>query len=189
MPLLRRDTGQVSDGRPGGQTVHPIQKGRFLAPPRYQATSVLLTQCIHVHSDPRPCLYIHVHPERPPPTCRLQAASVSYKNSENHLPPAPSAHGHSHGILHTPTPKEHVITSTLAYPETCTHSYSHVCTHNTPTINTHKHAFAHMCLYTDTPHSATSTRTGVAYPDGDGPHESVQSHRSSGMHTCAALPL
>lgn len=192
MPLLWKDTGQVSDERPGEQIVHPIQKGQFLAPPRYQAISVSLTQCTHRHSDSGTYLYIHVHPERPPPTW-FQTLSGTYALHTDalreHLPPVPSAHIHSHSILNTPSPKEpHVNTCTQAYPETCTHSYSHPCTHNTP-HSTHIYMlFTHVLIYTHThTHSTTSTRPGVARPDGHGPHEGVQSHRYSCMHTYTAL--
>lgn len=152
MPLLWRDTGQVSGGRPGEQTVYPIQRGQFVAPPRYQHMFVPLT---HVHSDTKPCLYIRVHPERLLPTCLHTPGCIDGLHTDtlrDHLPPAPSVHAHSHSVLNTLSPREqHVNTCTLAYPETHIHSYSHMCTYNTPTTNTYIHPFARMCLYTGTP--------------------------------------
>lgn len=156
--LLWRDTGQVSDSRP-----HPERP--ISDPTQMQAESVPLTQCIHIHSDTKARLYIHVHPERPPPTCCQTPGCTwsAYRHLERPPPISTPIHAHSHSALNAPSYKEqHGNTHTPAYPETRTHSYSHMCTQSNHPQSTHLHTcfHTHVLIHRHTC-SATATRTGV----------------------------
>lgn len=126
----------------------PISSPTKIDPKPYACVS--LTRCAHGHSDSGTYLYIHVHPERPPPTC-FQTLSGTYAlytdTPREHLPPAPSAHVHSHHILNTPSPKIHVHGYTLKHAHTITVTRVHT-TH--PNQHIYTCFFSHMCLYTHT---------------------------------------
>jgi hypothetical protein len=166
--LLWRDTGQVSDSTP-----HPERP--VSTPIQMLDGAVPLTQRTHAHSDIKPRLYTHVHPERPPPI-------------------STPARAHSRSTLNAPSYREqHVNACTLAYLKHA-HTATDTCVRTTTTHNQHLyiHMLSHTRAYPQT-HicSSTATRTGVcivAYPDQHGPHEGVQSHMPRCTDTSTLSP-
>lgn len=192
-PLLWRDTGQVSDGRPGSRQCTPPRKTNFL--PHLGAR---LSQCLShsAHSELRhQAIYIHTSvPREATPTCFQTPVCMylAYRRLERSLPVSTPTHKHDHSTLHTPSYKEHVNTCIPAHPETCTQSYSLMCTQCSHPQSTHIHTHFHTRVFIQT-HicSTTTTRTvvcRVAYPDGRGPHENAMPHVQLCTHTNTLSP-
>lgn len=119
---------------------------RPLSSPAQIPSHICASHTVHTWTPRLWDIFVHTCAPRETTSHLLPDSKRHPDTLREHLPPAPSAHVHSHSILNTPSPKEpHVNACTQAYPETCTHSYSHPCIHNTPQ-STHIYMLFHTCL-------------------------------------------
>lgn len=145
-PLLWRDTGQVSDSRPGEQTVHPIQKGKFLPPPRCRP-NLCLSHSAHIHTQTLSHVYTYMCAQRGHllPAVRLQAVPCIQTPLET------TSHQHPYTLTQSQRTKNNVQTHVHLHTLSHARIATTTCVRNTTTLNQHiyTHAFTHMCLFTD----------------------------------------